>query len=136
MYNKSMKTIFKFFDVLEDKIRFSLSKRPILYGLISGIGVVFFFRGVWLVADEFLFMTGPVTLITSVVILLLSGAFVEHFISEKIIASGIKQEKKFVEKEAAEIHAETSMLRNVQKNIQQLDKKISILIETLKEKNG
>ena len=81
MYNKSMKTIFKFFDVLEDKIRFSLSKRPILYGLISGIGVVFFFRGVWLVADEFLFMTGPVTLITSVVILLLSGAFVEHFIS-------------------------------------------------------
>ena len=131
-----MKTIFKFFDVLEDKIRFSLSKRPILYGLISGIGVVFFFRGVWLVADEFLFMTGPVTLITSVVILLLSGAFVEHFISEKIIASGIKQEKKFVEKEAAEIHAETSMLRNVQKNIQQLDKKISILIETLKEKNG
>ncbi|MDO8728478.1 MAG: hypothetical protein Q7K26_01155 [bacterium] len=127
-----MKAFLKFFDVLEDKIRFTLSKRPILYGLISGIGIVFFFRGVWLIADEFSFMTGFVTFTTSVIILLLSGAFVEHFISEKIIASGIKKEKKFVEKEAAEIHAETNILHNVQKDIQKLDKKISDLSDTLK----
>ncbi|MDP2676063.1 MAG: hypothetical protein Q8O83_00020 [bacterium] len=128
-----MKIIFKFFDVLEDKIRFSLSKRPLLYGLISGIGIVFFFRGVWLLADEFSFMTGLITFLASIVILLLSGAFVEHFVSDKIIASGIRKEKKFVEKEAAEIHAETSMLRDVQKDIQKLDKKISALGDTLKD---
>ncbi|MDO8569564.1 MAG: hypothetical protein Q7R89_02185 [bacterium] len=127
-----MKAILKFFDVLEDKIRFSLSKRPILYGLISGIGIVFFFRGVWLLADEFSFMTGLVTFVASVIILLLSGAFVEHFVSDKIISSGIRQEKKLVEKEASEIHAETSMLHDVQKDIQKLDKKISALSDTLK----
>lgn len=128
-----MKIIFKFFDVLEDKIRFSLSKRPFLYSLISGIGIVFFYRGVWLLADEFSFMTGLITFLASIVILLLSGAFVEHFVSDKIIASGIRKEKKFVEKEAAEIHAETSMLRDVQKDIQKLDKKISALGDTLKD---
>ncbi|KKT11980.1 MAG: hypothetical protein UV93_C0011G0006 [Candidatus Azambacteria bacterium GW2011_GWC2_43_27] len=127
-----MKTFLKFFDVLEDKIRFSLSKRPILYGLVSGVGIVLFFRGVWLLADEFSFMTGLVTLITSIIILLLSGAFVEHFISDKIITSGIKKEKKLVEKEAAEIYAETSVLREVQKDVQKLDKKISALNDTLK----
>ena len=132
MYNENMRIIFKFFDVLEDKIRFSLSKRPILYGLISGIGIVFFFRGVWLLADEFSFMTGLVTLVASVIILLLSGAFVEHFVSDKIISSGIRQEKKLVEKEASEIHAEASMLRDVQKDIQKLDKKISTLSDDLK----
>ncbi|MBI2673780.1 MAG: hypothetical protein HYX23_00675 [Candidatus Zambryskibacteria bacterium] len=129
-----MKSFLKFFDILEDKIRFSLSKRPILYGLISGIGVVFFFRGVWLIADEFPFMTGAITLIASVIILLLSGAFVEHFISDKIIASGIKKEKKLIEKETAEIYAETSILRDVQKDIQELDKKISALNDTLKDR--
>lgn len=129
-----MKAFLKFFDVLEDRIRFTLSKRPLLYGLISGIGIVFFFRGVWLLADEFSFMTGFVTFVASIVILLLSGAFVEHFVSDKIIASGIKKEKKFVEKEAAEMHAETSMLHHVQKDIQQLDKKISTLTDTLKDK--
>ncbi|MEK7461576.1 MAG: hypothetical protein AAB586_00695 [Patescibacteria group bacterium] len=128
-----MKSFLKFFDILEDKIRFSLSKRPILYGLISGFGVVFFFRGVWLIADEFPFMTGFVTLVTSIIILLLSGAFVEHFISDKIITSGIKREKKLVEKEVAEIDAETNILRNVQRDIQKLDKKISTLNETLKD---
>lgn len=126
-----MKALVKFFDILEDKIRFSLSKQPILYGLISGVGVVFFFRGVWLIADEFPFMTGTITLIASVIILLLSGAFVEHFISDKIITSGIKKEKKLVEKEVAEIYAETNTLRDVQKDIQKLDKKISALNNTL-----
>lgn len=128
-----MRALVKFFDILEDKIRFSLSKRPILYGLISGIGVVFFFRGVWLIADELPFMTGTITLIASVIILLLSGAFVEHFISDKIITSGIKKEKKLVEKEASEIHAEASMLHDVQKDIQKLDKKISALEDNLKD---
>lgn len=128
-----MKAIFKFFDVLEDRIRFTLSKRPILYGFISGIGIVFFFRGVWLLADEFSFMTGLVTLVASIIILLLSGAFVEHFVSDKIISSGIRQEKKLIEKEAVEIRAETNMLHKIQKDIQKLDKKISTLDDTAKD---
>lgn len=128
--------IFKFFDVLEDRVRFTLSKRPILYGFISGIGVVLFFRGVWLLADEFSFMTGFVTFVISVLILLLSGAFVGHFVGDRIIASGIMRQKKLIEREAAEVHAEASMLRDIKKDIGELDKKISALNETLKNKNG
>ncbi|MBU2082030.1 hypothetical protein KKH14_01235, partial [Patescibacteria group bacterium] len=49
---------FRFFDKLEDKVRSRLSRRPILYAFLSGIGTVLFFRGVWMIADEFSFMTG------------------------------------------------------------------------------
>ena len=37
---------------LEYRVRFWFSKRPIFYGLIGGVGVVLFWRGVWHTADS------------------------------------------------------------------------------------
>lgn len=90
--------IFKFFDKLENKVRARLSRQPILYALLSGIGTVLFFRGVWMIADTFDFLTGPVTLIVSSIILLVTGVFVYHFVGDQIIISGLKQGKKLAEK--------------------------------------
>ena len=41
----------------------------------------------------FSFMTGPVSLLLSVVILLITGLFVSFFIGDDIIIAGIKREK-------------------------------------------
>jgi hypothetical protein len=101
-----MKKLIKFFDVLEDKIRARLSRHPLVYGLVSGVGIVMFYRGLWMVFDEYPFMTGWVTLIIATVILLLSGVFVSQFVSNHIILSGIKKEKKLVEQVGQEVKAE------------------------------
>ena len=45
------KNIVKFFDKLEDKTRAMLSRMPILYAFVGGIGVVLFWRGVWHTTD-------------------------------------------------------------------------------------
>ncbi len=104
---------FKFFDKLEDKVRARLSRRPILYAFIAGIGTVLFFRGVWMIADTLDFLTGPVTLIISLLILLVTGSFVSHFVSDQIIMSGLKQEKKLIDKTEAEIRSEMATLGGI-----------------------
>ena len=89
-----IKHIIKFFDKLEDKVRGGLSRNPIIYTLIGGIAIVLFWRGVWLTADLFPFLTGPVSVVVSVSILLITGLFVSFFIGDQVIISGIKKEKK------------------------------------------
>ena len=66
--NVVTKKIIKFFDKLEDVIRGHLSRFPILYGMLAGIGIVLFWRGVWHTADEYAFMTGPLTFIIGSII--------------------------------------------------------------------
>src|SRR3989338_1420533 len=77
--------LIKFLDKLEDRIRKALSKRPIAYTFIGGVGIVLFWRGVWLVADDFEFMTGYVSILISTVILLLTGLFVSFFIGDELV---------------------------------------------------
>lgn len=124
-YNKTnFIMFFKFFDSLEDKARSRLSRRPILYALLSGIGTVFFFRGVWMIADEFDFLTGPVTLAISMLILLGTGVFVFHFVSDQIIISGLTQEKKLAEKTEAEVKAESATLGEIKTLLKRIDKRL------------
>ena len=101
-----LKTIIKFFDKIEDKTRAILSHHPIIYAFIGGVGMTLFWRGVWLTADLFPFMTGPVSIIVSMVILLITGLLVSVFIGHHIILTGIKQEKKIEERTEAEIKSE------------------------------
>jgi hypothetical protein len=89
-----MKKILNFFDKLEDEIRAALSRRPIIYAFAGGIAIVLFWRGVWMVADTIPFLTGPVSILVSVTILLAMGLFVSFFIGDNIIISGLKNEKK------------------------------------------
>ena len=125
-----MKNLIKLLDVTEDKIRFSLSKRPIIYAFVSGVGTVLFFRGVWLLADEFEILTGTVTLAISMAILLLSGSFLFHFLSNEIVISGLKQEKKLLEKTGEEIKAESITLDQLSKKLDAMVKKLDKLGKT------
>lgn len=119
--------IVKFFDKLEDKIRAVLSRRPIIYTLIGGVAIVLFWRGVWLTADLFPFMTGPVSVLISVAILLLSGLFVSFFIGEEIIISGLKKEKKLIEKAESEIRTEGATLHEIKAKIEKIEKDLQEL---------
>lgn len=96
-----------------------------MYTFIGGVAVVLFWRGVWLIADEFSFMTGPVSLLISVAILLLTGLFVSFFIGDQIIIGGLKQEKKLSEKTEAEVEEEAEILKRLEAKLLEIEKKIS-----------
>lgn len=124
--------IVRYFDKFEDRVRGRLSKYPIIYSLIGGTAIVLFWRGVWETADEialllppaFVWIDGPLSVFASVVILLATGLFVSFFVSDQVILSGIRQEKKLVEKTAAEVREEESELEKVRKTVQHIEQEI------------
>lgn len=126
--------IIRFFDKLEDKVRAALSRRPIIYTLIGGVAIVLFWRGVWLIADELPFMTGFVSLIISVAVLLLSGLFVSFFIGEEIIISGLKKERKLFEKTESEIKTEADILNQIKIKIEKIEEDLQELKQNKKTK--
>ncbi|MEK7581996.1 MAG: hypothetical protein AAB488_01545 [Patescibacteria group bacterium] len=127
--------IVKFFDRLEDRVRSELSHYPIIYAFISGIGIVLFWRGVWDTADLFPFMTGPISLLLSLIILLVTGLFVSLFVGDNIIIAGIKRDKKIIEKTEIEIEMEEKKeLDDVKKRVQKIDKNIEEIKELLLKK--
>lgn len=126
-----MSKLLHFFDKLEDKTRMSLSRHPIIYAVIGGVAIVLFWRGVWYTADLFPFLTGPVSVVLSVAVLLITGLFVSFFIGDRIILSGMKGEKKLVEKTAAEVQSDTDILLDIQKRV----KKIADELQSLKPTN-
>lgn len=121
-----MKKIFHFFDKLEDNIRATLSKHNILYAFIGGVAIVLFWRGVWHTADAIPFLTGPVSILISVTVLLLTGLFVSFFIGDEIIISGLKKEKRLDEKVASEVKTELDVLNNIQKRLDSIEKELKM----------
>jgi hypothetical protein len=117
--------IITFFDKLEDKIRSHLSRFPIVYAFIGGIGVILFWRGIWHTADIFEVLNGPVSTILGTIILLLSGVFVSAFIGNRIIITGLRGEKKLAEKTETEVVSEESELKNIQKTVNRIEKDLS-----------
>lgn len=122
--------IYHFFDKAEDKVRGRLSRTPIIYAFIGGVGIVLFWRGVWLTADILIPMSlrpgsswyphdpvqiwdGPITIIVSAVLLLMTGLFVSNFIGNEILISGLRGEKKVTEKTEEELETEEAELRRV-----------------------
>lgn len=129
MFNK----INRFFDRLEDKVRGRLSHYPIVYALVGGIGVVLFWRGIWHTVDEYLFWSGPVSIIVGSIILLITGVFVSSFVGTRLIISGIKGEKKTVEKTADEIENEESEIKKVESKLNKIEKEILEIKEEIKK---
>lgn len=129
-----IKKINRFLDKVEDKIRANLSRHPILYAIIGGVGIVLFWRGIWHTADLFPFMTGPVSIVVSVIILLGTGLFVSFFIGDRIFLSGLKREKKLFEKTEKEIEGEHGVLNSVLNEIKEKIDKIEKDLQELKEK--
>ena len=127
-----MKKILYFFDKLEDDIRAALSRRPIIYAFVGGAAIVLFWRGVWMVADTIPFLTGPVSVLVSVMILLAMGLFVSFFIGDNIIISGIKKEKKLDEKIVSEVKTELDILKDIEKRLNEIEKELKALKEDMR----
>ena len=132
-----MGKLFHFFDRLEDRVRGWMSHRQIFYGLVGGVGIVLFWRGVWHIADYFslVFMTresGSATIDMAAlwdgllsfgigsVLLLLTGLFVSSFIGNEIIISGLKGEKKVAEKTEEEVETETTLVKDLRKEMREI----------------
>lgn len=130
-----MKSILKFFDKLEDRTRMRLSRYPVTYAFIGGVAIVLFWRGVEHTANLFSFMTGPVSLIISIIILLATGLFVSFFVGEDIILTGLKHEKKLAEKTEAEIETEQVDLYEIREELRSLKNDIREIKTILADKN-
>lgn len=121
---------YNYFDKFEDKIRGYLSHRPILYTFIGGVAIVLFWRGIWHTADMFPWLTGPMSILISVVILLATGLFVSYFVGDMIIISGLNKDKKTTEKNEAELQQEMQKEEHV---IDRLEQKIDTLTDKIEE---
>ncbi len=125
----TIKKIYKWFDFLEDGIRSRLSRMPFLYSVVGGVGVVLFWRGVWHTADaleqmggDYRIMFSPLgSIVTGFLILISTGLLVSIFIGDSIIMSGIKGEKKVIEKTDDEIVDESKLLKNIEKAVNHIE---------------
>ncbi len=128
------RNIVRFFDRLEDRIRGRLSRYPILYGIVGGVGIVVFWRGVWhttdLIYDVFwagepfrwvYLADGPLSFVVGTISLLSTGLFVSSFIGQRILISGLKGEKKLSEKTEAEVQAEETELQRIERQMKKIE---------------
>jgi len=119
-----VKKIAHFFDKLEDKVRITLSHRPILYAIIGGIGIILFWKGVWEMAEVFPILHGIGSLVLGIAILLLSGLLVSFFIGDSIILSGYNREKKLAEKTEMEVREEKNTEECIIEHLEHIEKKL------------
>ncbi len=123
------KKVIHFFDKLEDKVRGTLSKYPIVYSLIGGVAIVLFWRGVWDTADQIKFLTGPISIVISVITLLITGLFASFFVGDQIIISGLKKDKKIIDKTETEIETEMVSIAEVKRELHQIESVLEKLEE-------
>ena len=116
-----MKSILHFLDKLEDKVRGRLSRYPIIYAVIGGSAIILFWRGIWHVADDFervyslSNLEGAlISLVLGAGVLLITGLFSSFFVGDSILISGLRHEKKMIEKTEEEIELEVSILKRLQ----------------------
>ncbi|MDI6820999.1 MAG: hypothetical protein QMD65_02345 [Patescibacteria group bacterium] len=132
-----MKKILNFFDKLEDNVRFTLSRVPNIYAFVSGVGIVLFFRGVWMIADVSPYLydrsySGWLTLGISLIILLITGTLVSHHLQMNVLISGLKKERRLDEKIASEVKTELDILLDIQKRLNDIEKELKIQREETK----
>jgi hypothetical protein len=128
-----LKKFVAFFDKLEDKVRGRLSHYPIFYGIVGGVGIVLFWRGVWHTADD-LNVGSLVSLIIGAVILLITGVFVSAFVGNRLIISGLFGGKKIAEQTQEEIEAEEAQIKNLQRILDKVEKEVAHLEEDMHKK--
>lgn len=129
------KKLNRFFDKLEDEIRAKLSRRPILYALIGGVGITLFWKGVWEMAELEPMLFGLPSALIGLLLLLPTGLFVSFFIGDNIILSGYRREKKLAEKTENELRAELIEIKIMAQRIAHIEQALTVLQESLQDKN-
>jgi hypothetical protein len=129
--------IAKFFDKLEDKVRIKISRYPIFFALVGGFAIVEFWRGVWQLTDYIFlnylnlpiegFWSNTISILIGTFLLLITGLYVSLFISDSVIISGIKRERKEFEKVKEKIEKEDREILVESKEIKKEDDKIGLL---------
>ena len=122
-----MGKLISYFDKLEDRTRAALSRHPIVYALIGGTSIVLFWRGVWMSADEIPFLTGPVSILISTIVLLAVGLFVSFFIGDTILISGLKRGKRVDEKVISKLKTELELLNIAENKLDDIEHDIKSL---------
>lgn len=121
-----MDKIAHFFDKFENKIRGFLSHYPIVYGFVSGVGIVSFWRGVWETSD-IIGIPPQASLLLGFIILLSIGVLVTEFLGNRLIISGLRGEKKLEEKTLKEIEDEEMSLLSLRNKIDRIEKMVEKL---------
>jgi len=85
---------------------------------------VLVWKGVWETAEYFPILFGPVSLVIGIIILLMTGLLVSFFIGDSFLISGLKKEKKLIEKTESEIRSEKDILEDIEEKITQIEKEI------------
>jgi hypothetical protein len=127
----------------ERKMTAFLSRRPKLYALLVGIGIVLFWRGVWHTADNLhsyyylgpsnldpagaAWWDGPFSLLLGITILYFTGAFISSFIGNELILSGLRGEKKLTERTESEVETEIRAVSDIKDALRRIDDKIALL---------
>jgi len=119
-----MKKIFRFFDLLEDRIRHNLSHYPILYALVGFIGVVLIWRGIWHLADEFL-LNPWLSVIIGILILLSSGLFVALAIGDEVIINAFRGRRKVTELKLEETLTLSERVDGIKESLEKIEKSLS-----------
>lgn len=118
------KKVVHFFDKMEDHVRTALSRQPIIYAIIGGTGVILFWKGIWETAGFFPLLHGVGSIILGMIILLMSGLLVSVFIGDSVILSGLKGEKKLVEKTEEEIADEEHTDKRILEELKIIEKEL------------
>ena len=146
------KKIYNLGDKFEDKARGRLSHYPIIYAFIGGTGIILFWRGVWHTADyimklffsvgdsvtstslsELPWWDGPLSMLVGATLLLAVGLFVSSFIGNEIVISGLKKEKKIVEKTEEEVENEIRENDKIKHEIHEMNGRLKRIEEVLKK---
>ncbi len=118
------KKLISYFDKLEDRVRFRLSRRPIVYALVGAVGIILVWKGVWETVEFVPALTGPASFLLGVGILLVTGLMVSFFIGDSIILSGFKREKKLAEKTEREVRSERDILADISTRLERVEHKV------------
>lgn len=142
LYMKIIDTIYYLFDKMEDRIRGKLARHPFIYTFVGGAGVVLFWRGVWHMADYYesfgglsgiIFSSGG-SIILGVTILLSTGLFVSVFVGDSIIMSGLKHDKKIIERAIEDVEIEKSDVEKMLELVIEMKKEIEHLESKVRNK--
>jgi hypothetical protein len=119
--------VVRYFDKLEDRTRRSLSHYPIAYALVSAVGIILLWKGVWEVAEGIPILHGSGSILIGLVLLLTTGLLVSFFVGQDIIISGVRGEKKLVEKTEQEVRSEEETIAYLVTQVDRIQEKLDLL---------